>query len=958
MNSAQDDPNVAASEGATQESSEEQAAIKIQSSWRGKKARRDVAARRGGIARVNTAPVARKDSPEDTGSRATADAKESSNTAPLAPKDSPEDAGCRATDNTEESAEETKAALKIQSSWRGKKARKDVAARRAGIVHANTAPLAPENPPEETGCSATDDAEEASEEAQAALKIQSQWRGNKARRDVAARRGGIVHASTAPVLATDDAQGSQEEHQAAVQIQSRWRGKKARKDMTQRRAGILQTDAQQVPQAEASEEEQVQAATKIQANWRGKQSRRAGICEGGMDQEQIEQLREIRHSMTEAQIEETAAATKIQAKWRDKQDFKKKKSDATKKPAKAKVMDDYHVSVRVKKDAATFIQKIWRGFSARNTYGSGSLQMVFREARKVRDDPYRKMIMSRRSQLMSAFKDVRVATLKVKKAAKFVAKRRIGGMDSNTEDQYVKNMMEKHRGKVKKLTIEYQEFLEHADIQTMINEGSKIHETWVNLDGADSAGALLLQAYVTDKDSEFDFDNEAEEGFRLWLEHLYASPQAKVHLVLGNFVETQESIRLRRMKVDTHELPDEFEEHCRKLLHYYASKVQALWRSRKLRSMMNKWWSIKAELIEKQQTLSTNLNTQQIEIDEASPTAGAMSHEGIETPAAAHRRLSQSVGMGLEDALPPAVEDNAQESTSMPSQDPFSLQTERVRRLERLGDAEPQQPRSQVSAQRDDLRWWLLEHAGDPVSLQKALDEYAEWLCQKALDQFRSRLPRGAGQPTPRMHKLVEEHSEMISRLIRPSPGAEVDLSQLSLRLSVLHDELIAQLMEVAESDVFQMRAAMGSHGRSERFRDFVHNTQFQEERRMDMFLAAAVKHPKKPLTVKSALVSNLRNAVLHARSPALDRVSPGHLTPMSTARVQSLNFATPAATFGYQWVTATRKPSSRNHTPRSDWPRSPAGTRPPSRAVQSERGSRPHSRVQFSERRPMSSLN
>lgn len=282
------------------------------------------------------------------------------------------------------------------------------------------------------------------------------------------------------------------------------------------------------------------------------------------------------------------------------------------------------------------------------------------------------------------------------------------------------------------------------------------------------------------------------------------------------------------------------------------------------------------------------------------------------------------------------VEDTAQKGTNMPQSDNI------------LGD------------EQRDFRWWLLKHAGDPAELQKALEGYAEWLCYKIVDESLQQLPEGHRQPSGKMWDAVTEHCAQVSSLIQF--GMALDLTKLAQSLSFLHQELIAQLTKQAKHEAEQERMMMGRQSRKSKFHHFVQHSRVQEQQRMDAILATMQKRPDpKALSMKSALVSGLRNKVMHTRQerpPVLDRVSPGDLTPLTTARIQQLNFATPPATFGYHWVTAAKTPRNRSDTPRSEWPRSPR--RPTSRLQSEPRDprSRPSSRVQFTERRPMSSLN
>jgi hypothetical protein len=169
-----------------QKKEEEAGALKIQSNFRGKQARKEVAAKKAGQ--------------EDTAKpdEATADVE-------VAPKEEPTSDNAAEPALTEDEAakqkaEEEAAALKIQSNHRGKQARKEVEAKKASLedkgkpdeATADTAAAPKEEASTDNAAEPALTEEEAAkqkaEEEAAALKIQSNHRGKQARKEVAAMK--------------------------------------------------------------------------------------------------------------------------------------------------------------------------------------------------------------------------------------------------------------------------------------------------------------------------------------------------------------------------------------------------------------------------------------------------------------------------------------------------------------------------------------------------------------------------------------------------------------------------------------------------------------------------------------------------------------------------------------------------------------------------------------------------
>jgi len=204
------------------------------------------------------------------------------------------------------------AATKIQSRYRGGKARREVEDKKSGGIGSEEAP--PEGAGAAGDVENPADAEESlpnlddPELAGAATKIQSRYRGGKARKEVEEKKAGTETAGTetagAPpggaVVAVEDEEmpnlDDPELAGAATRIQSRYRGGKARKEVEEKKTAgasgtaeteiILQAEGTAEPtqdqQAAAADEEMPNledpdlagAATKIQSRYRGGKARR------------------------------------------------------------------------------------------------------------------------------------------------------------------------------------------------------------------------------------------------------------------------------------------------------------------------------------------------------------------------------------------------------------------------------------------------------------------------------------------------------------------------------------------------------------------------------------------------------------------------------------------------------------------------------------------------------------
>ncbi|XP_076083308.1 uncharacterized protein LOC143054256 isoform X11 [Mytilus galloprovincialis] len=201
--------------------------------------------------------------------------------------------------------EEHQAATKIQANYRGHQARKEV-------NDLKTKKETDEKKKKEDELRA----KAAKEENQAATKIQAGFRGHQARKEINQKKQ------------VRDVKNTKEDA-AAVKIQSSYRGHKARKEIADKK----------VKRTEKNTEEEV-AATKIQAGFRGHKAR--------------QEINQKKQQRTETKKEEEKAATKIQAGFRGNQ---ARKEIDLKKKEKVKNEEE--------EKAATKIQAGFRGHQAR-----------------------------------------------------------------------------------------------------------------------------------------------------------------------------------------------------------------------------------------------------------------------------------------------------------------------------------------------------------------------------------------------------------------------------------------------------------------------------------------------------------------------------------------------------------------------------------------------------------------
>ncbi|CAG9460574.1 unnamed protein product [Pedinophyceae sp. YPF-701] len=199
----------------------ESAVVRIQSQFRGNKAREQVAAMKAAPAQDDTAGAA--DGPAEP---------QEGDAAPAA------SAAEQPEENFEydDPAQVESAVVRIQSQFRGNKAREQVAALKA----AKDTGDAEAAPAEEENFEYDDPAQVES----AVVRIQSQFRGNKAREQVAKMRAGGDATEAAPAEEENfEYDDPAQVESAVVRIQSQFRGNKAREQVAKMRAGADATEA-------------------------------------------------------------------------------------------------------------------------------------------------------------------------------------------------------------------------------------------------------------------------------------------------------------------------------------------------------------------------------------------------------------------------------------------------------------------------------------------------------------------------------------------------------------------------------------------------------------------------------------------------------------------------------------------------------------------------------------------
>ena len=285
-----------------------------------------------------------------------------------------------------EDPETEKAATKIQASFRGSQARKEVKTMKETDVIETTQEV------EEVIDIDLDDPETA----KAATKIQASFRGSQARKEVSSMKQTDVQVkeqieSTQEVAedVIDIDLDDPETEKAATKIQAGFRGSKARKEVNIMKETIEQTEEktntnqeiEEVIDIDLNDPETEKAATKIQAGFRGSQARKEVhmMKESGQTIEKHETI--IQHTSEKTivtqEIEEVIdidlddpetekAATKIQAGFRGSQarkEVKMMKEEETTQEVEEVIDIDLDDPETAK--AATKIQASFRGSQAR-----------------------------------------------------------------------------------------------------------------------------------------------------------------------------------------------------------------------------------------------------------------------------------------------------------------------------------------------------------------------------------------------------------------------------------------------------------------------------------------------------------------------------------------------------------------------------------------------------------------
>lgn len=268
--------------------------------------------------------------------------------------------------------EEHKAATKIQSRFKGVKQRKEyenLKQQKATkspkkIVHEMQIGLAPED-----------------DEHKAAIKIQSVYKGNKQRKQYQSLKKTKVP-DVRSVQLTAKPNFDQEEHEAATKIQKFYKAKKQKELIQDKKATSkdqIKTEAKAKSEPDFGEEEH-RAATKIQSVYKGKKERKQYQSRKQAEIERIEKELQELEELDSQLLEQEKAAIKIQSAMRGKMQRRKydqlkqqKKNahpiDSNNKPeSHFKEENDEHL-------AATKIQSVYKGKKARAEFNKKREQM-------------------------------------------------------------------------------------------------------------------------------------------------------------------------------------------------------------------------------------------------------------------------------------------------------------------------------------------------------------------------------------------------------------------------------------------------------------------------------------------------------------------------------------------------------------------------------------------------------
>jgi hypothetical protein len=339
---------------------EHQAAIKIQKVYRGKKVRQDI---------KNTKPIARNDS------RAEQLDSES--------------------DNKKFEEEEKKAALKIQANYRGHIARKKVSEIKQSnnvVQKKDSRPHKHEDYDEDEvrNDRIVEIEEDDSEKEKAAIKIQSHFKGSKQRKQFQSMKNKQLKQTkqcTEPEQVFGD-----EEHRAATKIQSRYKGVKQRKEFNNLKQQKLNKasgnkNGPEMQLGLSCNDEEHRAAVKIQSVYKGKKQRTKYQNSKRTKVPDTQTVHRPANPTYDQQEHE--AATKIQKFYKaKKQNHSSKNENIRSEESKEKQCEQEEVQPVFGEEehlAATKIQSVYKGKRERAQYNARKQAEIERIDKKIQE---------------------------------------------------------------------------------------------------------------------------------------------------------------------------------------------------------------------------------------------------------------------------------------------------------------------------------------------------------------------------------------------------------------------------------------------------------------------------------------------------------------------------------------------------------------------------------------------
>jgi hypothetical protein len=309
------------------------------------------------------------------------------------------------------------AATKIQAGYKGMKTRKEMKARKnenEGMVEESVSAKEAE---EEIDIDMDDPETEL-----AATKIQAGYKGMKTRKEMKAKKKENEETVEQNVTAQEAEEeididlDDPETEMAATKIQAGYKGMKTRKEMKARKKENELEGGEGVIDIDLDDPETGKAATKIQAGFRGSKARK-----------QVKEMKEMNEIVEEMEEEididmddpETAkAATKIQASFRGSQSRKEVKSMKEKEEAVQQDVTEPEAEEEIDIDmddpetakAATKIQASFRGSQSRKEVK----QMKAGDGTKIKFDPDNPEVDEAATKIQSGYKNMKAREAKKK----------------------------------------------------------------------------------------------------------------------------------------------------------------------------------------------------------------------------------------------------------------------------------------------------------------------------------------------------------------------------------------------------------------------------------------------------------------------------------------------------------------------------------------------------------------